>query len=99
MTTPAFRVCQYHAPSKAAVERITQIRAATQNLIEMILNMCPPSPDRGAALRHARDAMMSANASIVVPQDDVVTLSRVTPIGDSAVLAGVDDEDDPDRPF
>lgn len=92
--TPAQRVCQYQVPSNTSIERITRIRAATRNLIETIVSMCSPSSDRDAALRHARDAMMSANAAIVVPQDDVNTLSNITPIGDAAVLEYIEDVDE-----
>lgn len=91
-STPAHRVCQYHNPDEDGIARIGKIRAATQHLIETIVDNCPPSPDRGAALRHARETMMSANASIVVPQEDVVALGREP-------MVEAEDLDDADRPF
>lgn len=58
----------YHKPDEAGVAAINAVRLATANLILAIVKSCPPSADRSAAIRKAREAMMSANASIVVPQ-------------------------------
>lgn len=62
------QVVSYHKPDEAGVAAITAVREATANLILTILKNCPPSADRSAAVRKAREAMMTANASIVVPQ-------------------------------
>jgi hypothetical protein len=58
----------YHKPDADGVRRIDNIRAATQQMLLAILDNCPDSSDRAAAVQHARTAMMFANASIVVPQ-------------------------------
>ena len=91
-STPAHRVTMHHAPDEEGIARITMVREATQNLIEAITDNCPPSSDRSAAIRHARDAMMNACAAIVVPQDDVAVLTRLS------MLEAVD-LDDKEMPF
>jgi hypothetical protein len=58
----------YHKPDEKGIAAITAVREATAKLILTIVQNCPPSPDRSAAIRKAREAMMTANASIVVPQ-------------------------------
>lgn len=60
-------VVTYHKPSEESVAKITRVREATANLLETIAKECPAGPDRSAAIRKAREAMMTANASIVVP--------------------------------
>lgn len=60
-------ITTYHKPDEAGVEAITNIRQAAAALIVAILANCPRNPDRTAAIRKAREAMMTANASIVVP--------------------------------
>lgn len=58
----------YHKPDEQGLAKIDEIRAATKNLLLTIARVCPWGPDRTAAVLHAREAMMHANASIVVPQ-------------------------------
>lgn len=60
-------VVSYHAPDAAGIERISNIRSATKRMILAILENCPHGPDRSAAIRKARETMMTANAAIVVP--------------------------------
>lgn len=61
-------VVTYHKPLDLQIENISAVREAVKNLILVIMRNCPASPDRSAAIRKAREAMMTANASIVVPQ-------------------------------
>lgn len=61
-------VVSYHSPNPDEVAQIGRVREATANLILTIVKNCPASADRSAAIRKAREAMMTANASIVVPQ-------------------------------
>ncbi len=56
----------YHNPGPGGVESISLIRDATKNLIRVIMEQCPESRDRSQAVRHAREAMMNANASVVL---------------------------------
>lgn len=62
----AEQICTYHAPDGTQQAQIGEVRQATRNLIVAILKHCPRSDDRTAALRKAREAMMTANASIVL---------------------------------
>ena len=54
----------YHAPSGDQPERYKRIREAAKALAYEIDRSCPPGPDRTAAIRHIREAVMTANASI-----------------------------------
>lgn len=55
---------KYHAPTGNQPEKYTLIRAAAKALAYVIDECCEPGPDRTAAIRHVREAMMTANASI-----------------------------------
>jgi hypothetical protein len=54
----------YHAPTGDQPERYTRIRYAAKTLARVIDECCPAGPDRTAAVRHIREAVMTANASI-----------------------------------
>lgn len=56
----------YHAPSQGDVEKISIIRFAAAKMIQAIIDNCPPSADRSAAIRKVREGLMTANASIVL---------------------------------
>jgi hypothetical protein len=58
---------RYHPASDEQIERMTSVRAATADLIIAIMGSCPPCADRSAAIRKAREALMTANAAIVLP--------------------------------
>lgn len=60
------QLCNHHQPDADALTRMKPIRESTKALIKTILTNCPAGPDRSAAIRKAREAMMTANASIVV---------------------------------
>lgn len=60
-------VVKHHAPDAEQIDSITSIRGAAANFIAIIIENCPRNPDRSAAIRKVREAMMTANASIVVP--------------------------------
>jgi hypothetical protein len=62
----AHNICKYHQPDSAGVEAISAVRVAAEELIFTILCHCPASPDASAAIRKAREAMMTANSSIVL---------------------------------
>jgi hypothetical protein len=59
-------VISYHAPDQAGLDAIQKIRDATEALISTILENAPSSADQNAAVRKAREAMMTANAAIVL---------------------------------
>ena len=54
----------YHAPTPDQVEAYRQIREAGMALARCIDAVCPGGPDRTAAVRKIREAVMTANASI-----------------------------------
>ena len=56
----------YHPPSVGQNLRYTTIRVAARVLAAHIATMCPPSADRTTAIRAVREAVMWANASIVL---------------------------------
>ena len=59
-------VLGYHKPDDDGVAKIQKIRDAAEVLARAIFDYCPPCADQTAAIRHVREAMMTANASIVL---------------------------------
>lgn len=56
---------KYHpSPSPEVSAKYDKINAAMMAAALVIHNECPPSPDRTAAMRHLREARMTANSSI-----------------------------------
>ena len=58
----------YHAPKEGQPERYQAIREAAKNLATVIVGNTPTSADQSAAIRHLREAVMTANASIALEQ-------------------------------
>lgn len=54
----------YHAPTQEQAENYKAIRNAAKMLAFVIHHSCPQGPDRTAAIRKIREAVMTANASI-----------------------------------
>lgn len=59
-------IVSHHSPGPEEIQRITTIRAAARNFLDAIDANCPRSADADAAKRHVREAMMTANAAIVL---------------------------------
>jgi hypothetical protein len=59
-------VITYARPDANAVARITAVREASENLARAILLNTPACADQQAAIRHVREALMTANAAIVL---------------------------------
>jgi hypothetical protein len=57
----------YHAPTPDQIEGLRLVREQAKEFADVIVMCCPRSADRSAALRLLREAVMTANASIVVP--------------------------------
>lgn len=55
----------YHAPDAEQVEQMKLIRQAGGALAQIIRDNTPNSADQTAAIRKVREAVMTANASIV----------------------------------
>lgn len=55
----------HHPPATPAdVARYERLRAAGKAFAEVIVHETPASADQSAALRHVREAVMTANAAI-----------------------------------
>ena len=54
----------HHTPTADDVMRYMRIRDAAKVFATAIMDDCPPSADRSAAMRQVREAAMMANASI-----------------------------------
>lgn len=61
---PIEELFTYHAPTGDQPERYKRIRDAAKALAREIDASCEPGPDRTAAVRHVREAVMTANDSI-----------------------------------
>lgn len=59
-------VFKYHAPNPSQIVSYQQIRKGALELASVILDYCPDCADRSAALRHLRECVMTANASIAL---------------------------------
>lgn len=60
----------HHMLSFDQTERMQKVREATKALAHVIIENCPASPDRSAAIRLLRETSMTANASIVLENID-----------------------------
>jgi hypothetical protein len=56
----------YHEPTFDQVAAMEQIRLAAKALANVIIEQCPASADRTTAIRKIREAVMTANASLVL---------------------------------
>lgn len=56
----------YHSPTPEQIEKLALVRNTARELADVIVMACPRSADRSAAIRKLRDAVMTANASIVL---------------------------------
>jgi hypothetical protein len=54
----------YHAPTEEQKGAYSIIREKAMEFANIIHDNCPESPDRTAAIRHLRETVMIANASI-----------------------------------
>lgn len=59
-------VFRYQAPTPEQVEAYEAINAAAENLARVILENTPACADQQAAIRHVRDARMTANAAVAL---------------------------------
>ena len=55
---------RYHPPTPEQVPVFEAIRDAGYQMAETIIATVPASPDRTVAVRHIREAVMNANASL-----------------------------------
>jgi len=60
----------YHSPKGTQQERYATIRDAGKAFAQVIVNNCPSSADKSVAIRKVREAVMNANVSIAVNEND-----------------------------
>lgn len=56
---------QYHAPTPEQLPLLQEIRDAGKNLADVIARNTPICADQSAAIRHVREATMTANAAMM----------------------------------
>ena len=56
----------YHAPTPDQVARMTRLREHARELAHALVELCPNSADRAAAMRKLREVVMTANAAIIL---------------------------------
>lgn len=56
----------YHAPDDEQTIKYAKIRIAARALAEVILECTPICADQQAAVRHVREAVMTANAAVAL---------------------------------
>ena len=56
----------YHPPTPHTLPKFQAINQAAKNFAEVVLQNCPSSADRSAAIRLIRDARMTANAAVAL---------------------------------
>jgi hypothetical protein len=65
-------VFRYHPPSGNQAARYHVLREAARAFASDVIRWCPAGPDRTAALRLIREALMTANASIALEGRDAL---------------------------
>ena len=60
------RAFEHLAPDADQVQQMVLIRGAAKALAHLIIENCPKSADRSTAIRRVREAVMAANAAIVL---------------------------------
>lgn len=56
----------HHAPTPEKLEQYRELRTAAKGFAAAIVAHTPPGADQSAALRHVREAVMTANAAIAL---------------------------------
>ena len=66
MTIDLDHIFRYHAPREEQVDKYESLRAAARLFAKTVLDNVPDCADRAAAIRHIREALMTANAGIAL---------------------------------
>jgi hypothetical protein len=56
----------YHPPTPYTLPKFAAINQAAKNFAEVVLQNCPPGPDRSRVIQLIQDARMTANRAIVL---------------------------------
>lgn len=62
----AGEVVRYHPPTPDQVKAHEALASAAEAFLQVILSVCPECADTSAALRHVRDAKMTASAAVAL---------------------------------
>jgi hypothetical protein len=65
------QIFTYHKPFGTQPMRYEGIRTAAKVLAEIIVDNCPDSRERSVALTNLQQAVMWANASIAINEEDI----------------------------
>lgn len=60
---------KYHPPKPEQIPKYERIRTAAFHFATVIMEETPPSADQTAAIRHLRECVMTANASIACQRE------------------------------
>lgn len=59
-------IFKHHPPTPEQLPKYTELREAAKAFAAKVVELTPPSADQSAAIRHIREAVMTANASIAL---------------------------------
>jgi hypothetical protein len=59
-------IFKYHAPKEGQTDKYVELRDAAKAFAEVIVKNTPECADQSAAIRHVREAVMTANAAIAL---------------------------------
>lgn len=59
-------VVRYHPPTKEQIDQHEQLAVAAEQFIACILKNSPACADQSAAIRHVREAKMTASAAVAL---------------------------------
>ena len=63
-TDPLTHQFTYHSPTAETIPKYKELREKGLDFARVIDNLCPNGPDKSAAIRKVREAVMTANAAI-----------------------------------
>ncbi len=67
----ADEVFSYHKPVDGETDRFMKIRESARSFVHALLDNCPASRERSVALTHLQEAVMMANAAVVLNRPTV----------------------------
>jgi hypothetical protein len=59
-------IFSYHAPTPDKLVQYEKLRSAAKDFAKAIVELSPACADQTAAIRHVREAVMTANAAIAL---------------------------------
>lgn len=70
------QVVHWHRPNQESIQKMEKIAAASEVLMETILDNAPDCADRATALRSVREARMWSNSAISLDPDSALPISH-----------------------